>query len=146
VGSYAAEFLVKRTRKVKRLQAHQVPKNPYQKNLKRNEKAADLIAIGEATIRKINEWDSNLIQRDQKTFQDVINFPNKLNAELANLANRAGGHDPRLTAGMKERKHDLLSELAELKEQMERIIDEDIGNYNDQYDELDLPALILPND
>ncbi|MEM6697891.1 MAG: glycosyl hydrolase, partial [Bacteroidota bacterium] len=43
----------------------------------------------EVAIKAIGEWERNLIQPDQKTFQDVINFPNQLNAELMNLKSRA---------------------------------------------------------
>ncbi|NJK82817.1 MAG: hypothetical protein HC912_02410 [Saprospiraceae bacterium] len=38
-----------------------------------------------AIVKKITTWEEALIQPNQKTFQDVINFPNKLNAELIDL-------------------------------------------------------------
>ncbi|MEL6718100.1 MAG: glycosyl hydrolase, partial [Bacteroidota bacterium] len=52
--------------------------------------ATKILAERAATaIKAIEEWERNLIQPDQKTFQDVINFPNQLNAELMNLKSRA---------------------------------------------------------
>ncbi len=108
-----------------------------------NDGASDLHAIGEELLEKMSSWESNLVQRDQKTFQDVINFPNRLNAELANLASRSSGHDPRLTEGMKQRKSDLMNEWATSKSEMNIIIYGPIAEYNKEYKNLDLPILIL---
>ena len=115
-----------------------------QKLLESANEYEELASLGDSILNKINKWESNLIQRDQKTFQDVINFPNRLNAELVNLAGRASGHDPRLTAGMIERKDDLREEWSILREQMISIIENDISGYNNLYDSLNLPAVIVP--
>jgi hypothetical protein len=101
---------------------------------------------GKDLLEKINKWESHLIQRDQKTFQDVINFPNRLNAEIVDLSDRAGGHDPRLTSGMRQRKVDLESEWKILKDEMDSIIASFVVGYNLEYDALGLPALIVPNE
>ena len=114
-----------------------------QQHIKENESASELHTIGEDLVKRINDWEGNLIQRDQKTFQDVINFPNRLNAELASLASRASGHDPRLTAGMIQRKEDLMNEWNTHKAEMTSIIEGPIASYNDEYKKLDLPVLIL---
>ncbi len=56
---------------------------------------------GKALVKKITTWEDDLITPKQQTFQDVINFPNRLNAELLDLRGRASNHDPRPTAGVK---------------------------------------------
>jgi gas vesicle protein len=54
----------------------------YAKRLKDNEQAAALLKKGEALEKRVKNWEENLIQEKQKTFQDVINFNNKFNAQL----------------------------------------------------------------
>ncbi|NNG11023.1 MAG: glycosyl hydrolase, partial [Arenibacter sp.] len=57
----------------------------YATLLKENKEAEELLTKGEALLERINTWEENLIQPNQKTFQDVINFNNQLNAEFMNL-------------------------------------------------------------
>ncbi|MCP4978183.1 MAG: glycosyl hydrolase, partial [Maribacter sp.] len=52
----------------------------YAKLLKENEKAKELLEKGKSLIERIDTWEQSLIQPNQKTFQDVINFNNQLNA------------------------------------------------------------------
>jgi hypothetical protein len=51
----------------------------YANLLKNNDRAKDLLEKGETLIKRIVSWEENLIQSKQKTFQDVINYNNKLN-------------------------------------------------------------------
>jgi photosystem II stability/assembly factor-like uncharacterized protein len=104
----------------------------------------DLITTGKSIIDQITAWEENLIQPDQKTFQDVINFPNQLNSELMNLKSRVDGAVPGATAGSKLRLQDLRTAWSKLQAELNRIIDEEVGGFNAAYKELDLPALILP--
>ena len=55
------------------------------KLLKENDDAKDLLDKGKELIKRITTWEENLIQPKQKTFQDVINFNNKLNSQLMHL-------------------------------------------------------------
>ena len=111
--------------------------------IKDHEEAKELYESGEELLSQMKKWESHLIQRKQKTFQDVINFPNKLNAEIADLLSRTSGHDPRLTKGAKERKSDLMNEWTTLKQEMESIVNEPITSYNDDYKALGLDALLI---
>ncbi|MEM9930133.1 MAG: glycosyl hydrolase, partial [Bacteroidota bacterium] len=112
--------------------------------LKDFDNTAELREAGQGIINQITTWEENLIQPDQKTFQDVINFPNQLNAELMNLKSRVDGAVPAATAGAKERLADLRSIWSYHLGELNRIIDEEVGGFNEQYKELGLPALILP--
>lgn len=103
-----------------------------------------LRAQSKRILDKINVWETSLIQPKQKTFQDVINFPNKLNAEIMNLISRINGNDPRLTKGAKDRRDELMGEWATLKADMNSIIDVDITGFNQAYKEADIPILVLP--
>ena len=76
---------------------------------------------GNEIKKRISEWEKQLIQPDQKTFQDVINFPNQLNSEIVDLMNRAGGMVPVITEGMKQRYTDLKVIYDRVKEEQEEI-------------------------
>ncbi len=67
---------------------------------------------GEALMGQLTDLEEALVQPDQKTFQDVINFPNRLNANLIYLAGAVSGPDPRISAGARERLDDLSAEWA----------------------------------
>ena len=112
-------------------------------NLKNVEGTEALLDTGKALIKKISIWEQNLIQPKQKTFQDVINFPNQLNAELLNLKARVDTHDPRPTAGAKQRLADLQAEWKRYQDEMKQLIEVDLKAFNDLYRELELPAVIL---
>tara|TARA_B100001059_G_C17566756_1_gene442905 strand:+ start:231 stop:455 length:225 start_codon:yes stop_codon:yes gene_type:complete len=56
---------------------------------------------GTELTKRIHAWEENLIQEKQKTFQDVINFNNKLNAQMIRLKSYIDQADPKVTQGAK---------------------------------------------
>ena len=59
-------------------------------------------------VKTIETIDGTLVQRKQQTFQDVINFPNQLDAELKHIEGTIeDGYLP-VTNGQKIRVHDVL--------------------------------------
>ncbi len=74
--------------------------------------ADSIQASGEALTGAIGEWEEELIQRQQQTFQDVINFKNKLDAQILALIGSVDGTEPPVTAGARERWSDLRGEWA----------------------------------
>ena len=115
----------------------------YAKLLKDNENAASLIEKGEALTKRINRWEENLIQEDQKTFQDVINFNNKLNAQLIQLKIYIDQADPKITNGAATRFNDLMKDWQVYKNERDAIIETEMNAYNTLYKSLDIPALII---
>ncbi len=115
----------------------------YAKLLKDNEAAKDLLKKGKELIERIDTWERNLIQPDQKTFQDVINFNNKLSAQFMHLKGFIDVAEPRVTNGAKERLKDLLAEWNTFKNQRDAIINNEMTNYNQQFKNLNLPAIII---
>ena len=115
----------------------------YAKLLKDNEDAATLIEKGEALTRRINNWEENLIQAKQKTFQDVINFNNKLNAQLIQLKSYLDQADPQVTNGATERFDDLLKDWQVYKNERDAIISTEMNAYNELYKSLNIPAVIF---
>jgi photosystem II stability/assembly factor-like uncharacterized protein len=115
----------------------------YDKLLKDNAKAKDLLTEGEALIKRITNWEENLIQPKQKTFQDVINFNNKLNAQLINLSSYVDNADPKVTQGAKQRLQDLLKDWQVYKTERDAIINTEMSAYNTKFKALGIPALII---
>lgn len=118
----------------------------YAKLLKDNEDAEALLEKGKALTKRIDTWEENLIQAKQKTFQDVINFNNKLNAQLIVLMGYLNSAEPKVTSGAKERFRDLMKDWQVYKNEQNAIINTEMKAYNELYRSLDLPAVLLKND
>jgi hypothetical protein len=103
-----------------------------------------LIKKGEMVMEAMTKWEENLIQPKQKTFQDVINFKNQLNAQLLALKGQIDSHEPKPTKGAIQRLKDLSNEWAIQKAEMERIINEEVNGFNKAYAKAKLPVLIMP--
>ena len=83
--------------------------------------------------KQITDWENHLIQPDQQTFQDVINFKNKLSSEFFNLMSRADTHDPKPTDGVQMRLKDLLTEWGERKAALQKITGELMPAFNEGF-------------
>ena len=106
--------------------------------------AQELKDLGKEISKKISEWEKLLLQPKQKTFQDVINFPNKLNAELMDLLGRMDGMIPVITDGMKSRFSDLQVEYEDAKTQRDEIIT-DFDRFNELFSNSGLSILNYPD-
>lgn len=104
-----------------------------------------LVDKAQLITAQINEWEKELVQPDQETYQDVINFPNRLNAELLNLHGRCDSVDPRVTEGAQLRYADLQESWRILAEKRDLIIYNEMADFNKLYSEQKLPALFLPD-
>ena len=114
----------------------------YNESLKNVPDAKDFVNMGKELNKKIDKWESNLIEPRSKNFQDVINFPNKLNSEFLQIRGVADQHDPRLTKGVQDRARDVQGDWARFRMQMNQLIDKDIANYNRTFKEKNMPALM----
>jgi len=119
--------------------------NSYADLLEDEDRTRDLLEKGESLIERIDTWERNLIQPDQKTFQDVINFNNKLNAQLLHLRGFIDTDEPKVTQGAKERLSDLLADWKVYTDERDAIINVEMAAYNTAFKALDLPAILLKN-
>lgn len=115
----------------------------YNGLLKDKKDLTEVLDLGKSILKKINDWEGNVISTKQETFQDVINFPNKLNAELLDLKSRADSHVPTLTSGQLIRLGELTKEWKMQKEALDKIINEDISKFNELFKQKTIPALII---
>jgi photosystem II stability/assembly factor-like uncharacterized protein len=116
----------------------------YKKLLNDNETAKPLLENGDKLLERITAWEEKLIQPNQKTFQDVINFRNQLNAEFMHLKGFVDVAEPKVTEGAKERLRDLLAQWKTYEDEKNAIVDDGMQAYNQLYKSLDIPAIILP--
>jgi len=115
----------------------------YDKLLKDNKDAKELLEKGKKLVKRIVSWEENLIQSKQKTFQDVINFNNKLNAQLINLKGYIDAAEPQVTRGAKERWADLQKDWQVYETERKAIVNEEMNEYNSMFKALELPAIII---
>ncbi|PWL39589.1 glycosyl hydrolase [Flagellimonas aquimarina] len=115
----------------------------YANLLKENESASELLKVGDSLIKRIKVWEENLIQPKQKTFQDVINFHNQLNADFMHLKGFIDTAEPKVTEGAKERLRDLLNQWKTFENEKNAIVNTEMVKYNELYSGLKLPAILL---
>ena len=113
------------------------------KKMDKKEELSDLIEMAKKISLQIDEWEQKLIQPKQKTFQDVINFHNKLNAEFVYLHEYVNSLDPQVTSGAKERFKDLDYKFKMNMETFENDILGNIEEYNTEYKRMKIPAIML---
>ena len=65
-------------------------------------------------IKMINASEEQMVQPDQKTFQDVINFPNKLEVQLLHIYGTIDGVEPPVTDGQKKRVRDMSAKYTQV--------------------------------
>ena len=87
-----------------------------------SEKFSDIMDLAGETIKLIDETESLLISPKQKTFQDVINFRNQLDAQMFDLLNTVDGNIPPVTNGEISRYKDLNKKWLEIKKGFDEVI------------------------
>lgn len=113
-------------------------------NLKQIDCTQEILDAGEHLINRITDWEDNLIQPKQETHQDVINYPNRLSAELMDLKARIDHPKPVVTKGALIRLEHLLQQWAGMKKDMRKITKDDISAFNELYKTYQIPAIMLP--
>lgn len=93
-----------------------------------------LTAKGKAILTDIDSLESQLVQTKQKTFQDVINFPNQLDGKIMHIQNLIDGAYPPITKGQVQRVQDLADEWKSKKAFYRKIIGTDLKEYNNLID------------
>ena len=96
-----------------------------------------------AIKKRLDEWETKLIQPNQKTFQDVINFNNMLNAQFMHLKAFIDADDPELTQGAKQRYKDLIVIWSKYKTELDQIIDNDFKAFEKNYREAQVPLIMV---
>ena len=80
-----------------------------------DEKFSKISELSKSTVKLIDDTELKLISPKQKTFQDVINFRNQLDAQVLDLLSKVDGNVPPITSGELTRYKDLKSEWLKIK-------------------------------
>ncbi len=83
---------------------------------------SDIYELSKETIKVINGVESSLISPKQKTFQDVINFRNQLDAQFFDLLSKVDRNVPPVTNGELERFEDLHKKWMDIKSDYDKVI------------------------
>ena len=103
----------------------------------------EILEAGKKAITALDKWEGNVIQTKMETFQDVVNFLNRLNSHMINLLGTIDGSDPPLTQGQVDRYSDLSEEWNNYEKKLNEIINNQISSYNELYRLAGLPAIII---
>ncbi len=129
---------------IKRMRAVRDQVNALVKRVKKRDFGKQVQKAGKALVKRIGAWEKKVAQPQQKTFQDVINFPNRLNAHFIHLIGVVDGGDPPVTAGARARFDDLNAEWQTLQTEMTEILGAELDEFNRIFREQQTPAVIVP--
>ena len=115
----------------------------YSKMLKGKKDFESLYEKALTIEKKLVEWEAQLIQPNQKTFQDVINFNNMLNAEFMHLKGFVDTDDPELTQGSKDRYEDLKNTWNKFRMELDEIIEKDFKSFENDFRNAQVPVLMV---
>ena len=79
----------------------------YSETLGKVETAKVITSAADSLIKKIDAWESAIIESRTQNGQDVINWPSKLNVDFFHLKGLVDISDPRVTQGVKNKFADL---------------------------------------
>ena len=85
-------------------------------------KFSKILELSKSTIKLIDDTELKLISPKQKTFQDVINFRNQLDAQFLDLLSKVDGNVPPITSGEMIRYKDLKSEWLKIKTGYDQVV------------------------
>lgn len=94
------------------------------------EKFTSIKKDGEALLKKMKNWDEEMVQRKSKAYDDVENFPNKFTSNYMYLINQTESDIPRVNQPSMDLLKQMKSEWAVLKSRGTEILEKDIPAMN----------------
>ena len=91
-------------------------------------------------VKEIDALEDRMVQPKQKTFQDVINFPNKLEVNLLHIYGTIDAIEPPLTNGQRKRVMDLQAEFTQLIDDI-KVLEGNVSNFNALIREKEVPYI-----
>ncbi len=102
-----------------------------------------LKAEGQKLLDELDAWDSKMVQRKSKAYDDVENFPNKFTAEYLFLIDATNSGIPRVNQSSKDRKAELDVQWEVLEKEAEKLIKTSIPAFNKKLWESGIGAIQL---
>ena len=109
-----------------------------------DESKAEAVKKGKEIIEKIKQWEEKLIQPKAQSYDDIINFVNKLSANIIFVHGELSGTVPYTTKGQEQRYNDLHADWLKYEAQMKELLSIDVAAYNQLCRTLGVNNVILP--
>jgi photosystem II stability/assembly factor-like uncharacterized protein len=114
-------------------------------DLEGNDEGAEAIEeAGKELTGALTAWEETVVQPKSETFQDIINFPNRLDAQVLFLFGAVDESGPPVTEGAKARWATLEAEWRERRAELQKILDEQVAAFNALVAEHRVPAVVIP--
>ena len=118
--------------------------NDMVKLVENDNSKSEMVTLSKSLIKKISEWEGKLIQPKSQSYDDVINFVNKLSANIIFVHGEVNSTIPYVTAGQKARYEELHLEWVVYQKEMEQLMNKDVAAFNDLCRKLSIANVILP--
>jgi uncharacterized coiled-coil protein SlyX len=105
---------------------------------------SDVVSMGNEIVKKMSIWEEKLIQPKSQAYDDVINFVNKLSANIIFVHGELNGTIPYVTAGQNARYTELHAEWLVYKKEMEELLSKDVAELNAKCKVLAVTNVMLP--
>ena len=115
----------------------------FQKQYKGNSEVAPLLEKAEELSERLTEIENALYQTKNRSNQDPLNFPIKLTNKLAHLNSLVGMDDFPPTTQDIEVKNMLTAEINSELEKFDGLLDQEIQQFNKEFNEMDLNYLFV---
>lgn len=103
-----------------------------------------LVKLGKEIGEKLTAWEEKLIQPRSQSYDDVINFVNKLSANIIFVHGEVNANVPHVTAGQQARYAELHTEWMGYKSEMEQLLSGDVARFNALCRTLAVDHVLLP--
>lgn len=100
------------------------------KLIEAEESKAEVVKKGNEIIEKIRQWEEKLIQPKAQSYDDIINFVNKLSANIIFVHGELSGTVPYTTQGQEKRYMDLHTDWMKYEDQMKALLSNEVAAYN----------------
>ncbi|HSR50333.1 MAG TPA: glycosyl hydrolase [Acidobacteriota bacterium] len=131
-------------RDVKRLRSVRRQVNDLLELTSEHAAAAEISQAGQELLESVGALERTLAQPKQETFQDVINFPNKLNARLLNLMRTIDQSGPPVTEGAKQLSEELTATHRRARTEVSTFFRQALPEFLDLLAQKQVPPVILP--
>ena len=101
--------------------------------------------IGEGLLEELTSIEDELIQTRNESSQDPLNFPPRIDNQIAYLFGVVNGQDALPTKGSYRRYEDLKGELSEILERLDRVLTPGVRNFNRRAGKAGISGVLLPD-
>ena len=106
---------------------------------------APIVKLGKEINEKLKMLEEKLIQPKSQSYDDVINFVNKLSANIIFVHGEVNSNVPYVTNGQKARYEELHAEWMLHKQDMDQLLKTDVAGFNTLCKQLLIDHVLLPD-